>query len=276
MSCRAINSSEQSSAPAVFLGMEQVSSTEFVQAAQKGNFELVQNLIQNGMDVNCKNEKEETALHAAAQNGDLPMVCFLIGSGANVNALNENLQTPLRYAMDSQQVGVVEELLKREADINIKDKWDVSPSSSMVFKDPKTELKKLTNLVGKIDIVESEKSPIDPRKKLQERIQTLYTKNLEAYYKLGKLTKRVVNTKLVETESLNKIDIERKKHTNNQEKLKNKINALRAHNKEIHKEIECITELVRSMKAESDKNLESANILNNLSLELKKMTYKKF
>lgn len=248
MSFGEINPYQKSSAPTVYIGMEQVSSTELVDAAKQRDCELVHKLIQNGMDVDCKNEKGETALHAAAQNGDLTMVWFLIEKGANVNAVNEDLQTPLRYAIDSQEVDVVEQLLEHGADISIKDKWHVSPSS-MIFKDPEIE-----NLVLKNEHL----------KKVNKTFQSSFQKYLEtpeSFEALSKIANELQETNLVEIarelgilkseESF--LGEERRKWTEERVKLSEQILVLKTNNEMVHTTLEELENLIGKIDIENEK-----------------------
>jgi ankyrin repeat protein len=55
-------------------------------AAREGDLEHVRDLIQNGADVNAKDEDRWTALMRAAGNGHMDVVCFLIEHSADINA----------------------------------------------------------------------------------------------------------------------------------------------------------------------------------------------
>ena len=59
---------------------------------------MVRFLVENGADVNARDEDDQTALHEAAHKGHIDVVRFLVENGADVNARNKYDQTPLHRA----------------------------------------------------------------------------------------------------------------------------------------------------------------------------------
>ena len=59
---------------------------QLMNACAEGKPELAKQLIEQGVDVNCKNEMGETPLHVAGIWGKLETVQLLLAAGANVNA----------------------------------------------------------------------------------------------------------------------------------------------------------------------------------------------
>ena len=104
-------------------------------ALHKGDTDTVRELLNNGADVNARNnddfgalgEPRDTALHKAARNGEIDMVRELLNNGADVNArsnvigLNNKL-TPLHVAAGRGRTDMVQELLKHGADVNAQTK----------------------------------------------------------------------------------------------------------------------------------------------------------
>jgi ankyrin repeat protein len=72
-------------------------------AASLGLAEMARLLIDNGADVNVRNEEGYTPLHWAAGEGQKELVVILIIHGADVNAHNKRGWTPLRWAEAQSQ-----------------------------------------------------------------------------------------------------------------------------------------------------------------------------
>lgn len=71
-------------------------------AARAGNLELVRQLLENGYDVNGRDNQGKTALHAAARSGSLELVKLLVERGADVNIKDNRGMTPVTEAMVGQ------------------------------------------------------------------------------------------------------------------------------------------------------------------------------
>jgi RNA polymerase sigma factor (sigma-70 family) len=76
-------------------------------AAIYGELDMVEFLLDFGVDVNARNEARggATALHFAARNGDYEIVDLLIKRGANTSSTTRNNETPLTYAVNGQREG---------------------------------------------------------------------------------------------------------------------------------------------------------------------------
>ena len=72
--------------------------TTLILAAQNGYREIVEIIIDKGMDLNIKNHNGDSSLILAAQNGNKEVVEMLINSGADVNARNNDCNTSLIFA----------------------------------------------------------------------------------------------------------------------------------------------------------------------------------
>ena len=59
-------------------------------AAEKGNLEIVQYLVEHGADVKAKNTYETTVLHYGAGSGNMKLVQWLVKQGADVKAKDKN------------------------------------------------------------------------------------------------------------------------------------------------------------------------------------------
>lgn len=84
------------------------------------NLTLIKFLLNNGADVNIKNNNAHTALHIACEDGNLTIVRLLIVTGADVNSLTHKRNTPLHNATCRGHVHIVKELLECGALTNIR------------------------------------------------------------------------------------------------------------------------------------------------------------
>jgi len=67
-------------------------------AVKRNDFDLIEGLLKNGMDVNAENLSRWTPLHWACYYARPDIVCLLLDHGANVNAQNDIGWAPLHYA----------------------------------------------------------------------------------------------------------------------------------------------------------------------------------
>jgi len=88
-------------------------------AAQTGQVEIVQFLLEKGADVNL-NRGGATALHMAALYGGKPeLITLLLKNGADINARTEDGNTPLNLAVIGKQGEIAELLLDKGGEINL-------------------------------------------------------------------------------------------------------------------------------------------------------------
>ena len=64
-------------------------------AAFSGNYDLVEYLIKEGVNVNPKNKSGDTPLHKAACWGNVEIFKLLVNNNANINEKNSYEDTPL-------------------------------------------------------------------------------------------------------------------------------------------------------------------------------------
>lgn len=133
--------------------------TELHRAVAGGKAEKVQELLQQGVDVNVRNEygrrtplqiaanngyeqivkllldakanseirteglgsPDKTALHLAAQQGHTQSIKMLLAGGAQINALDANRKTPLHWAAALGHRASIDLLVSRGADVNAQD-----------------------------------------------------------------------------------------------------------------------------------------------------------
>ena len=100
-----------------------------VWAADRGDFTVVQRLLQQQADVNAtatlhedteKMKYKRTALQSAAEGGHLAVVEQLLEAKADVNAAPDSIKgrTALQAAVEGGHIAVVERLLQEKADVN--------------------------------------------------------------------------------------------------------------------------------------------------------------
>ena len=101
--------------------------TSIHEAAYEGNIEAVKQHLAAGVDVNAKNDSENTPLHRAALKGHKEVAELLLAEGADVNAKNKRYMTPLHLAARSGRKEIVELLITAGADVNAKDEDGKTP-----------------------------------------------------------------------------------------------------------------------------------------------------
>lgn len=101
--------------------------SKIVKAADSGNIDILQSLLEQGGNPNEKGKFEATALHRAAMNNNLPITKLLISKGANVDIVDFGGASPLHVAAREGSLEVLKHLLKNNADIDLKDKEGFTP-----------------------------------------------------------------------------------------------------------------------------------------------------
>jgi ankyrin repeat protein len=95
---------------------------ELIKASEYNYLEKVKQLLEEGADVNAKDDFGKTALMWACEYGYKEIAELLIEKGADLNAQDKYGLTALIYATKWSQKEVVKLLLEKGADMNIKDK----------------------------------------------------------------------------------------------------------------------------------------------------------
>lgn len=80
-------------------------------AASADSLELCTLLLDNGADVNARQQDDFTPLHAAAQNGNVKLVRLFLSHGSEVNARTISGLSPLQLAMESKNKQVIKVIL---------------------------------------------------------------------------------------------------------------------------------------------------------------------
>jgi len=96
-------------------------------AAYYGKTDVAKLLIEKGADVNAKDKYQRTPLWMAAWEGNTDVAELLIEKGADVNAKNNNQVTPLHWAAIFGKTDVAKLLIEKGADVNAKDSDQRTP-----------------------------------------------------------------------------------------------------------------------------------------------------
>ena len=102
-------------------------STPLHLAAEKGYYEIVQELINQGVEVDSRNEYAETPLHLSCFEGYYVTSQELINAGANVNVQDDLGYAPLHDACEFNFYDLAEMLLRYGADVNISNHDGLTP-----------------------------------------------------------------------------------------------------------------------------------------------------
>ncbi len=105
------------------LHAKDIEAHALIDAAWYGDLEKIQELLDNGEDINSRNESGETALHWLVYHSTTDVMQFLIERKADVNAKDNFDRTPLMAAV-STQGEAVNFLLMKGADPNLRDQWN--------------------------------------------------------------------------------------------------------------------------------------------------------
>ncbi|MFC1792924.1 ankyrin repeat domain-containing protein [Planctomycetota bacterium] len=87
-------------------------------AAHRGDIDKVKKSLEEGTNIDMRNEAGHTPLFYAASAGQMHVVEFLISRGAEVDAKDNRGETPLFYAGDAGWRNVAELLIAKGADVN--------------------------------------------------------------------------------------------------------------------------------------------------------------
>ena len=90
-------------------------------AAEAGNEQIVQFLLEKGTDINARDGSQNTPLHRAASYGHEQVAQLLLSTGADIEARDEDQRTPLHHAAENGHEQVAELLLEKGADIEARD-----------------------------------------------------------------------------------------------------------------------------------------------------------
>lgn len=97
--------------------------TPLMLASQKGHTDVMLKLVENGADLDSRSTTGKTAVFSAAQSGLEESLRVLLENGANVDIPNQQGITPLMVAASEAKVGAVRILLGAGADMGAADDY---------------------------------------------------------------------------------------------------------------------------------------------------------
>jgi len=101
--------------------------TLFFDAVYSGKIEMMQFLLSNGGDKNCRNGGNDTPLMRAIQKNRDEAVQFLIKTGADLNAANRRGETALMLAAEKNRIATIQLLMNAKADPSVADQLGNTP-----------------------------------------------------------------------------------------------------------------------------------------------------
>ena len=108
-------------------------SVDIWKSADEGNIEAVKQNLATGADVNDRTGfYSETPLHFAAENGQKEVAQILIDKSADVNAKAKWDRTPLHGAAKTGRSEIVKLLIETGADLNPKDFENKTPLNEAI------------------------------------------------------------------------------------------------------------------------------------------------
>ncbi|XP_030838803.1 transient receptor potential cation channel subfamily A member 1-like isoform X3 [Strongylocentrotus purpuratus] len=113
-------------------------------AAKAGRKDLVDYLVDRGLDINEVDEEGSTPLHWAVESGQAKIINALIGMGAKTNILNKLKMAPLHLACEINGVDAIEAICRQpDCEINIRGEFGQVPIHYCAMKDNLEAAKKL-------------------------------------------------------------------------------------------------------------------------------------
>jgi len=125
-------------------------------AMNSARLDVLDFLVANGVDINSKiNEDGDMLIHIAAFDGNIEALKYLLEHGVKVDARNNKDQTPMRKAAWAGRVDVMKYLKERGANLYARDKDGFSPIDCAVVKNQIESIKCFKELGANLDIRDS-------------------------------------------------------------------------------------------------------------------------
>jgi len=96
-------------------------------AVLNNNEDLILTLIEEGADVNARDDNDFTPLHLATSGGNRITVQTLIEAGADVNSRDQDGMIPLYWAVKTNNENIVKTLIEAGAEVNSRNKYNNTP-----------------------------------------------------------------------------------------------------------------------------------------------------
>jgi len=101
-------------------GVQKKRNASLLDAAKKGVVAAVKQSLQDGAEINARDEGKSTPLHWAMDRCSSDATITLLEAGAEVDALNVSQYSPLHWAAHYGHIATVEILLAAGADLTLK------------------------------------------------------------------------------------------------------------------------------------------------------------
>jgi ankyrin repeat protein len=92
-----------------------------------GKYDILKLLIENGADINAKDNQGNSPIHGAIENNEIHILRLLIEKGADINAKNNLGQSPLHLAVELDNFNCAQVLILSRVDINAQNNLGQSP-----------------------------------------------------------------------------------------------------------------------------------------------------
>jgi len=116
------------SAAAIFyFYLKNSTNTLLFDAVRQDNLSEVSDLINNGADIEARDNAGQTPLHIAAYHGFTDIANFLITKGAEIDSTDNREGTPLHWAAVNKNQDIIILLIKHGANLNKEDKFYMTP-----------------------------------------------------------------------------------------------------------------------------------------------------
>lgn len=96
-------------------------------AAEHGRLDMAAMLVQNGAQVNARDNTKKQPIHKAVQQGDVKMVLFLLSNGADASARDMHGNQPLHIATDLGHAKIAEILIQHGARVSDQNRFGNQP-----------------------------------------------------------------------------------------------------------------------------------------------------